>query len=110
MCANPTDDFVILTSSEKGGYGFRLCRADSDLSEECFQAGHLKFVDSMQQVVNVNGTLVTQVPARRTSNGTHPAGSQWTRNPIPQEKNLGPGLPGLPDVYGRGPFPYSTDD
>ena len=61
----------------------------------------------------------TAIPAMRTSEGTHPAGSQWTRNPIPAcgdfeggglSENGVLGLPGhckgaqfkppLPGVYG----------
>lgn len=45
------------------------------------------------------------------SAGTHPKGSQWTRNPIPQETNLGPKIPGLEDTaIGRGPFQFSVMD
>lgn len=100
-----------ITANHGGGYAFRLCRADSPtLDEECFQKGHLTFTNSMQQVIDVNGTVVAEVPARRTAAGTHPAGSQWTRNPIPQEADLGPKIPNLPNLYGRGPFPYNLLD
>lgn len=27
-----------------GGYAYRLCKADGNVTEECFQAGHLDFV------------------------------------------------------------------
>lgn len=39
-----------------------------------------------------------------------PAGSTWTRNPIPTEKGASIPNPGLPDVYGRGPFFYNIQD
>jgi hypothetical protein len=60
------------------GYAFRICPADGgDLSEECFQAGHLDFAGSMQKLIDVNGKVVGSIPARRTSKGTFPAGSTW---------------------------------
>merc|ERR1711966_511078 len=31
-----------------------------------------------------------RIPARRTTNGTTPAGSQWTRNPIPESEKYFP--------------------
>jgi len=39
-----------------------------------------------------------------------PKGSVWTRNPVPTELNAGKLLPGLPDVWGRGPFWYNIID
>jgi hypothetical protein len=54
---------------------------------------------------------VATVPAIRTSTGTFPEGSQWTRNPFPMnDEGVGALIPGLPDVFGRGPFPYSVMD
>merc|ERR1712232_711089 len=56
----------------------------------------------------------TAIPAARTSQGTHPAGSQWTRNPIPACGQLNGGVgdgvcdyppqfdPPLPYLYGYG--------
>ncbi len=98
-----------ITANHGGGYAFRLCRADSDLSEECFQANHLEFVGDTQSILNTTGGVVAEIPAFRLSTGTWPKGSQWTRNPFPMEKGL-PGIPGLPDVYGRGPFAYNVID
>ena len=30
--------------SDGGGYAYRICKADGNVTEECFQAGHLEFV------------------------------------------------------------------
>ena len=98
-----------ITANHGGGYAYRLCRADSDLSEACFQSTHLEFVGETQFIVNTTGVVVAQVPAFRTSNGTWPKNSQWTRNPFPMEQGL-PGIPGLPDVHGRGPFLFNVMD
>ena len=53
---------------------------------------------------------MAQIPAVRLSSGTHPPGSVWTRNPIPLEEGMIPPIPGLPQLSGRGPFPYSVVD
>jgi len=99
-----------VTANHGGGWAYRLCRADSDLSEQCFQAGHLAFSGDVQRIVDPAGKVVAIAPAVRTSNGTWPRGSQWTRNPFPMEKgNIEP-IPNLPQVYGRGPFNYSAVD
>ena len=47
------------------------------------------------------GHTVAVVPALRVSDGTIPPQSQWTRNPVPQEADMGNRIPGLPELYGR---------
>lgn len=82
-----------------GGYAFRLCKANDPsgagggrLSEECFQRTHLQFEGDTQWLVGGKGEIVVSLPALRISNGTWPAGSQWTRNPFPQESGGGAGF------------------
>ena len=55
-----------------------------DLTEECFQQTTLKFVGDKQwiQASEPGRQNRTEIPARRTTNGTFPPGSQWTRNPV----------------------------
>jgi hypothetical protein len=65
-----------------GGYAYRLCPADAPVTEECFQAHHLAFEGNTTTAHFVNGTEI-EIPAVRTTQGTIPAGSQWTRNPVP---------------------------
>eukprot|EP00039_Didymoeca_costata_P017990 m.331659 g.331659 ORF g.331659 m.331659 type:complete len:497 (+) comp16775_c0_seq1:97-1587(+) len=96
-----------ITANHGGGYVFRICPADSDLSEECFQNGTLPYSGDSQDILDAQGNLVTTQQALRLSNGTNPPGSTWTRNPIPQERGLGPGIPAIPTLYGRGPFHYN---
>lgn len=74
-----------LLANHGGGYAYRLCpKADSrKLSEACFQSHHLSFVGDWSWIQYNKSTTRTPIPATRISAGTSPAGSQWTRNPIP---------------------------
>ena len=79
-----------------GGYHYALCPAGRALTEECFHALPLEYADSGVQRLRyvylnatdgkprptANATEVT-VPATRVSKGTVPAGSTWTRHPVP---------------------------
>ena len=56
-----------------------------DLTEECFTKNTLRFVGNTQWIQSAAPGMSnrTAVPALRTTEGTFPAGSQWTRNTIP---------------------------
>jgi len=81
-----------MVANHGGGYAYRLCKVPQQgvaaLTEECFQRGHLEFagdkqwvqVDEDQEDPSVNRF---EFEAVRTTVGTFPEGSQWTRNPIP---------------------------
>eukprot|EP00037_Helgoeca_nana_P029635 m.356205 g.356205 ORF g.356205 m.356205 type:complete len:377 (-) comp28018_c3_seq1:2541-3671(-) len=66
-----------------GGYQYRLCPAQMNLTEECFQAHPLDFNREKQTLQWNNGT---RYPINGTfvDVGTHPAGSTWAMNPIPR--------------------------
>ena len=74
-----------------GGYSWRLCRKGGRISEDCFGRNSLPFVGTKQWVryapiyqYNRQVSLPDfEIEAVRVSEGTHPAGSHWTRNPIP---------------------------
>ena len=61
------------------------------ITEQCFQQGHLSFVGSKSTLIGCEETNAThctkplrvEIDAMYTSEGTHPAGSQWARNPLP---------------------------
>lgn len=73
-----------------GGYAYRLCPADQPLTEECFQANHLEFVQEKQALVLNNGSRVPiSDKSVYVSEGTSPPGSTWTRIPLPAS-GLGP--------------------
>eukprot|EP01065_Artemidia_motanka_P001291 TRINITY_DN1059_c0_g1_i1.p2 TRINITY_DN1059_c0_g1~~TRINITY_DN1059_c0_g1_i1.p2 ORF type:complete len:496 (+),score=191.29 TRINITY_DN1059_c0_g1_i1:68-1555(+) len=99
-----------VTANHGGGYSYRLCPADGDLSEECFQSNHLEFSGSKQWIVGPKDDVLAEIDATRLSEGTHPKGSQWTVNPFPQEKGYLPAIPGHPMMYGRGPYNASVKD
>lgn len=75
-----------INANHGGGYSYRLCPKPPEgkvVTEECFQAHPLDFDGDMQWVqYGPNGTRTTFL-ANRTRQGTFPAGSQWTKNPIP---------------------------
>jgi len=99
-----------ITANHGGGYTYRICSVAGDLSENCFQQHVLEFTGPTQQILDVNGKVAVTIPAVRTNYKTTPAGSTWTRNPVPTDKGASPPIPGLPDVWGRGPFFYSVQD
>lgn len=74
----------ILYSNHAGGYSYRLCKQSQNLTEECFQAGHLDFVGDNHIIQwGPNKSTRKTIPAVYTTNGTYPAGSMWARGPIP---------------------------
>ena len=113
-----------IQANHGGGYSYRLCKRNpdsdnSELTEECFQKIPLSFEGDMQYVQYGTDTSDRQgFVANRTSEGTVPAGSQWTKNPIPAcnspdggayaaphcgDGALGPQFePPLPGLYGYG--------
>jgi len=73
-----------ISANHGGGYSFRLCKADGNVTEECFQRTPLKFAadDLNQSVIQFehNGKLI---PRTVVSEGTFPPGSEWAVNPVP---------------------------
>ena len=53
-----------------------------DVTEECFNQRPLRFAGNSQFIEDNLSKKRTEIPAIRTTNGTFPAGSQWTRNPV----------------------------
>ena len=83
-----------LAVNHGGGYSYRLCPAGEALTEACFQRTPLAFVGNTSDIVGPRGETLYTIPAARTAVGTTPAGSQWTRNPVPDAQ--GPGSPNFP--------------
>ena len=77
-----------------GGYAYRLCPADSPLTEACFQSHPLDFVRNQQALVLGNGSMV---PIKGTflDVGTSPEGSTWAMMPTV----LGPRCVCSPDLH-----------
>jgi hypothetical protein len=77
-----------IVANHGGGYSYRLCKVPEDglgyITEDCFQQTPLDFVGDTQWVqFGLNSSKRVALQAMRTTNITHPAGSMWTRNPIP---------------------------
>jgi len=75
-----------IMANHGGGYSYRLCRKPKrgyKLTEECFQKNVLKFHGDTQWVQYGDGGPKVTFKANRTTEGTWPEGSQWTKNPIP---------------------------
>ena len=77
-----------------GGYSYRLCKIPAEgisgLTEECFQNGHLDFIDDKQWVYYGNeyiesGTKV-EINSTRINEGTFPPRSTWTAVPFSYTK------------------------
>lgn len=118
-----------MRANHGGGYSWRLCPKSENLTEDCFQRNHLKFVGNTSWI-QYGATAISQgvanrtaIPAVRVSKGTYPQGSQWTRNPVPMcsgmyggaqmnpgcEKPMFPppmDTPGMEGVAGRGLYGY----
>jgi len=71
------------TANHGGGYAYRLCPASSELTEECFESGHLEFVGESWFQYGTNRKGRKAYNATRVTQGTHPAGSMWTKHPVP---------------------------
>jgi hypothetical protein len=73
---------IQIENNHGGGYSFRLCPADEELTEECFQRTPLSFVEDQQGIVYKNGTVLP-IQGHFVTEGTHPKGSMWSTLPIP---------------------------
>ena len=72
-----------IVANHGGGYQYRLCSKKDQLTEDCFQRTPLKFHGDDQWVQYGDDGVKVVFKANRTSVGTWPPGSQWTKNPIP---------------------------
>lgn len=76
-----------ITANHGGGYQYRLCPADSDLTEDCFQKTPLEFVGTTQWIQHgfgMNRSDRIEIPAVTVpGDRVIPVGSTWRRNPIP---------------------------
>lgn len=95
------------SANHGGGYSYRLCKVQEGgieaVTEECFQQNHLPFWGNtswLQEQDEGNASMRVPFPAERTTDGTTPAGSQWTKNPVPACHGASGGL-GRPSLYGN---------
>jgi hypothetical protein len=101
------------TINHGGGYAYRLCPESSKSEEACFQKHHLEFADDIHIIHWTDGTEAT-IPAKRTTIGTFPVGSQWSMNPIPTDHGPAAFPPPCPGCSGSAGYnglkPFSVKD
>jgi len=72
-----------IAANHGGGYAVRLCPIGDEQTEECFQSHHLPFLGDSSWIKLGGSDERVEIKANRTSTGTNPSGSQWTKVPIP---------------------------
>jgi len=76
-----------INANHGGGYQYRLCPAQSELSQECFERTPLAFVGQTQWLQHgwgMDRTNRVEIPAVEVGGDlVVPVGSTWRRNPIP---------------------------
>ena len=83
-----------VTANHGGGWSFRLCPQTANATEECFQSHALDFVGDTSWIQHGEDRVGRQAfAAERLSAGTVPAGSMWTKNPIPGCTRSGAAVP-----------------
>merc|ERR1711998_723263 len=98
-----------LNANHGGGTSVRLCPSNSDLSEACFQQTVLTATRNISWIQEGSDkSSRREIPAVRSTVGTFPAGSEWTRNPIP-DRDDSPISPPL-GLIGHGPFSWNIID
>jgi len=80
-----------IAANHGGGYQYRLCPKDAELTEECFMKTPLKFHGDKQKLVWDNGQEI-EIDATRVSEGVFPKGSTWSKNPIPACNDMSGGF------------------
>jgi hypothetical protein len=94
-----------VSANHGGGYSYRLCKIPEGgkmaLTEECFQQTPLAFVGNQSWIqYGNNASDRVAISAVRTSEGTTPARSEWTKNPVPACQGASGGL-GRASLYGN---------
>merc|ERR1712139_505432 len=104
-----------IAANHGGGYAVRLCPIDVETTEDCFQSHHLAFHGDSSWIKLGGSDDRVEIKANRTTTGTHPSGSQWTKVPIPSCSGFagggqtcnGCGAPmfesPIPGLWGMGP-------
>jgi len=85
-----------LNVNHGGGYSYRLCKMPSggrsSLTERCFQRTPLNLEGDSWIQYGEDTSRNIYFKANRTTTGTYPPGSQWTKNPVPNCAKRGGGF------------------
>jgi len=98
-----------ISANHGGGYLYRLCPKDSELTEDCFMKMPLKFHGDKQTLVWSDGHEV-EIDAVRISEGVYPENSVWTKNPIPACDDVSGGFQGVGCDKPQFPPPTGCND
>merc|ERR1719401_599147 len=71
-----------------GGYQYRLCPLESNLTESCFQESPMDFADNSKLMLS-NGTIIV-LDSVDVSDGTLPVGGTWRMLGIPDTTHVRP--------------------
>ena len=71
-----------IAANHGGGYQYRICKANGNVSEACFQANPLRFAGETSWIAYPDGTR-SAFPMAKVAQGTFPKGSEWARDPVP---------------------------
>jgi len=71
-----------IAANHGGGYQYRICKANGNVSEACFQANPLRFAGETSWIAYPDGTR-SAFPMVKVTQGTFPQGSEWARDPVP---------------------------
>eukprot|EP00658_Telonema_sp_P-2_P027808 TRINITY_DN21417_c0_g1_i4.p1 TRINITY_DN21417_c0_g1~~TRINITY_DN21417_c0_g1_i4.p1 ORF type:complete len:389 (+),score=84.15 TRINITY_DN21417_c0_g1_i4:152-1168(+) len=103
-----------ILANHGGGYSWRLCKADGEVNEACFQQNVLRFAGDSHTIRYSNLSFVYNkptvlppfsIPRKTTTEGTWPVDSEWARIPMPgcrlcDQSVCGSGLyPNLTDYF-----------
>eukprot|EP00316_Scyphosphaera_apsteinii_P021200 CAMPEP_0119311268 /NCGR_PEP_ID=MMETSP1333-20130426/22013_1 /TAXON_ID=418940 /ORGANISM="Scyphosphaera apsteinii, Strain RCC1455" /LENGTH=362 /DNA_ID=CAMNT_0007315613 /DNA_START=66 /DNA_END=1154 /DNA_ORIENTATION=+ len=79
-----------IRANHGGGYQYRLCPLNSELTEACFQQTPMPFADDSSLMLS-NGTMI-KLTSTFVSEGTLPVGSTWQMLAIPDTNHVRPGV------------------
>jgi len=85
-----------LRANHGGGYQYRLCPADSDLNEACFQSNPLQYVNNTSTLFWIapeSGKASTPLTINATRLEVNSATNVWTKNPVPAYNCFSGGAP-----------------
>jgi len=71
-----------ISANHGGGYSYRLCKNDGNVTEECFQRTPLRFHGETSWIVAPTGAR-RPFNMTKVTTGTYPAGSEWAMDPVP---------------------------
>lgn len=79
----PTAVAWAVSANHGGGYSYRLCKNDGNVTEACFQENQLKFYGNQSWILYSDGTKSEPFTNVKVTEGVYPPGSEWLIDPVP---------------------------